>query len=131
MEFGIALVFELLALGLATGFLAGLLGVGGGMMLVPFLTLILSNRGVEPGMAVKMAIATAMATIFFTSLSSVRAHHQRGAVRWDLALGLAPGIVIGGPWAFGERFNNSSKARETWASSSSLASVTPVSKRWR
>ena len=96
MEFGIALVFELLALGLATGFLAGLLGVGGGMMLVPFLTLILSNRGVEPGMAVKMAIATAMATIFFTSLSSVRAHHQRGAVRWDLALGLAPGIVIGG-----------------------------------
>ncbi len=95
MDIGIVLVIELLALGLATGFLAGLLGVGGGMTLVPFLTFILSNRGVEPGMAVKMAIATAMATIFFTSLSSVRAHHKRGAVRWDLARGLAPGIVGG------------------------------------
>ena len=90
------LVAELLALGTVTGFLAGLLGVGGGMMLVPFITLILSNRGVEPGLAVKMAIATAMATILFTSLSSVRAHHQRQAVRWALVRGLAPGIVAGG-----------------------------------
>lgn len=96
MDISWTLVLELLALGAVTGFLAGLLGVGGGMMLVPFLTWILSNRGVEPGMAVKMAIATAMATIFFTSLSSVRAHHQRGAVRWDLARGMAPGILVGG-----------------------------------
>jgi uncharacterized protein len=66
------------------------------MMLVPFLTLILSTRGVPPGMAVKMAIATSMATILFTSLSSVRAHHAHGAVRWDLLRGLAPGIVLGG-----------------------------------
>ena len=95
MDIGYALVIELLALGVVTGFLAGLLGVGGGMMLVPFLTLILSNRGVEPGLSVKMAIATAMATIFFTSLSSVRAHHQRGAVRWELVRGIAPGIVSG------------------------------------
>jgi uncharacterized membrane protein YfcA len=43
-----------------------------------------------------MAIATSMATIIFTSISSVRAHHQRGAVRWDLVKGLAPGIVLGG-----------------------------------
>jgi uncharacterized membrane protein YfcA len=90
------LVTELLALGLAAGFLAGLLGIGGGMLLVPFLTFILSQRGVEPGMAVKMAIATSMATIMFTSLSSVRAHHKRGAVRWDLVKGLAPGILAGG-----------------------------------
>ena len=48
------------------------------------------------GLAVKMAIATSMATILFTSLSSVRAHHRRGAVRWDLVRGLAPGIVVGG-----------------------------------
>jgi uncharacterized membrane protein YfcA len=96
IDIGPLLLAELLLLGVVSGFLAGLLGVGGGMMLVPFLTLILSNRGVPPGMAVKMAIATSMATILFTSMSSVRAHHGRGAVRWDLARGLAPGIVLGG-----------------------------------
>ena len=96
MDLGPLLVAELLALGVVTGFLAGLLGVGGGMMMVPFLTLILSHRGVDGGMAVKMAIATSMATILFTSLSSVRAHHRLGAVRWDLLRGLAPGIVLGG-----------------------------------
>lgn len=66
------------------------------MLMVPFLTLILSRRGVAAGLSVKMAIATAMATILFTSLSSVRAHHQRGAVRWDLVRGMAPGILLGG-----------------------------------
>lgn len=90
------LIAELLLLGCATGFLAGLLGIGGGMLLVPFLTLILAHRGVAADLAVKMAIATSMATIVFTSLSSVRAHHRRGAVRWSLVRGLAPGIVAGG-----------------------------------
>lgn len=90
------LVAELLLLGCFTGFLAGLLGVGGGMLLVPFMTLILSHRGVESSLSVKMAIATSMATILFTSISSVRAHHKRGAVRWDIVRTLAPGIVAGG-----------------------------------
>lgn len=89
-------VFELLLLGCCTGFLAGLLGVGGGMMLVPFMTAILSSRGVGAELSVKMAIATSMATILFTSISSVRAHHQRGAVQWRLVATLAPGIVLGG-----------------------------------
>lgn len=89
------LVFELALLGTGTGFLAGLLGIGGGMIMVPFLTIILSARGVSPDLAVKMAIATSMATIIFTSVSSVRAHHKRGAVRWDIAKRLAPGIVVG------------------------------------
>ncbi|MDP1533280.1 MAG: sulfite exporter TauE/SafE family protein, partial [Rubrivivax sp.] len=96
MDLNLIFIAELLALGTVTGFLAGLLGVGGGMMMVPCLTFVLSQRGVEPGMAVKMAIATSMATILFSSLSSVRAHHLRGAVRWDLVRGIAPGIVIGG-----------------------------------
>ncbi|WBY02320.1 sulfite exporter TauE/SafE family protein [Ramlibacter tataouinensis] len=95
MDLAIYLVLELAALGLATGFLAGLLGIGGGMIMVPFITLILGQRGVDPDLAVKMAIATSMATIIFTSVSSVRAHHKRGAVRWDLVKRLAPGIVIG------------------------------------
>jgi uncharacterized membrane protein YfcA len=89
------LIVELAVLGLCTGFLAGLLGIGGGMLMVPFITLILSARGIAPGLAVKMAIATSMATIIFTSISSVRAHHKRGAVRWDIVWRLAPGIVIG------------------------------------
>ena len=89
------LIFELALLGIATGFLAGLLGIGGGMIMVPFITVILSHQGVGPDLAVKMAIATSMATIIFTSVSSVRAHHKRGAVRWDIVKRLAPGIVIG------------------------------------
>ena len=90
------LIAELLALGVSVGFLAGLLGVGGGMMMVPFMTFLLTQRGVEPGLAVKMAIATSMASILFTSISSVRAHSKLGAVRWDIARAMAPGIVIGG-----------------------------------
>ena len=89
------LILELAALGLVTGFLAGLLGIGGGMIMVPFISAILSGRGVEPGLAVKMAIAMSMATIIFTSVSSVRAHHKKGAVRWDIVKALAPGIVLG------------------------------------
>jgi uncharacterized membrane protein YfcA len=89
------LVAELLLLGTCTGFLAGLLGVGGGMLMVPFLTMILTHRGVDVGLAVKMAIATAMTTIMFTSIASVRAHAKRGAVRWDIVRHMAPGIVVG------------------------------------
>lgn len=96
MNFEPLLIVELALLGIGTGFLAGLLGVGGGMMMVPFITLVLTNRAVAPDLAIKMAIATSMATIIFTSLSSVRAHHRRGAVRWDIVRRLAPGIVLGG-----------------------------------
>lgn len=90
------LVAELVTLGLVAGFLAGLLGIGGGALIGPFVTMLLSARGLSANLAVKMAIATAMATIVFTSLSSIRAHHQRGAVQWPLVKGLAPGIVLGG-----------------------------------
>jgi uncharacterized protein len=90
------LIFELAALGLSTGFLAGLLGIGGGMIMVPFLTWILTQRQVGADLSIKMAIATSMATILFTSISSVRAHHARGAVRWDLVKHMASGIVVGG-----------------------------------
>lgn len=91
-----ALICMLIAMGLAGGFLAGLLGIGGGMILVPFLVYILGHQGVAAELAIKMAIATAMATILFTSLSSIRAHHSHGAVRWEIARGLAPGIIVGG-----------------------------------
>jgi uncharacterized membrane protein YfcA len=89
------LVVELALLGIATGFLAGLLGIGGGMLMVPFVTFVLAGKGVAPEYTVKMAVATSLATIAFTSLSSVRAHHQRGAVLWPVVALLAPGILVG------------------------------------
>lgn len=89
------LIAELLALGCVGGFLAGLLGIGGGMLLVPALTFIASAQGFPADYVVKMAVATSLATILFTSLSSVRAHHKRGAVRWDVVKLLAPGVVAG------------------------------------
>lgn len=92
----LGLVLECLALGATAGFLAGLLGVGGGMMMVPFLTMILTRRGVTPDAAVKIAIATSMATILFTSISSLNAHRRLGTIRWDAVRGFAPGILVGG-----------------------------------
>ena len=89
------LVFELALLGIAVGFLAGLLGIGGGMLMVPFIAFILTTKGYPPELTLKMAVATSLATICFTSLSSVRAHHLRGAVLWPLVRQLAPGIVLG------------------------------------
>ena len=89
------LIIELLLLGSATGFLAGLLGIGGGMLMVPFITFILGSRGFPQDYIVKMAVATSLATICFTSLSSVRAHHRRGAVLWPIVRLLTPGILLG------------------------------------
>jgi len=89
------LILELALLGTATGFLAGLLGIGGGMLMVPFVTFILASKGYPAEYTVKMAVATSLATICFTSLSSVRAHHRRGAVLWPIVRVLAPGILVG------------------------------------
>lgn len=88
-------VAELVAPGICTGFLSGLMGIGGGVLMVPVLTFLLSNKGVPNAMAVKMAIATSMATILFTALSSLRAHQRRGAVRWDFVRGMSPGVLLG------------------------------------
>ena len=106
------LIIALLALGAAVGFAAGMLGIGGGMLLVPFMTIILSLKGFPEAHVVHMAIATSLATIMFTSVSSVRAHHQRGAVLWKVVALLAPGILIGswiGPW-IGAKMNSSALA---------------------
>jgi uncharacterized membrane protein YfcA len=92
----IYLVVELIALGGVAGFMAGLLGVGGGTLIVPFLLWVLTQRGVGNSEAFKIAIATSMACIVFTSLSSLRAHHRKGAVRWDIVQSMAPGVIAGG-----------------------------------
>ncbi len=89
------LIAELLVVGAGTGFLAGLLGIGGAMLMVPFITFVLTAKGYPGDYIVKMAVATSLATICFTSLSSVRAHHRRGAVLWPVVKLFAPGILVG------------------------------------
>ena len=88
-------ILFLLFVGACTGLLAGLLGIGGGMIMVPFMTLYLDYKGFGPDAIIKVAIATSLASILFTSISSVRAQHLRGSVRWDLVRAMSPGIVLG------------------------------------
>ena len=84
-----------LAIGLAVGFLAGLLGIGGGMVMVPMLVFVFTAKGFPVEHMMHIALATALATIVFTSLSSVRAHHRHGGVDWAVARTMAPGILAG------------------------------------
>lgn len=84
-----------LALGAVAGFLAGLLGIGGGGMMVPILTSIFVAQGVPLEQVVHLALGTAMAVMVITSVSSLRAHHRLGSVRWDIFRGLTPGIILG------------------------------------
>ncbi|PRY98135.1 putative membrane protein YfcA [Jezberella montanilacus] len=92
-------IISLGVLGAVTGLAAGLLGIGGGMILVPFLTFLLGWTDLNPNLVVKAAIATSMASILFTSVSSVTAHHKKSAVRWKLVFAFAPGIFIGSLFA--------------------------------
>jgi uncharacterized membrane protein YfcA len=85
-----------LALGACAGFLAGMLGIGGGMIVVPVLALMLEAQGLSREHVLHLAVGTGMATILFTSLSSARAHATRGGVRWEIARRLTPGILFGG-----------------------------------
>lgn len=84
-----------LALGAFVGFFAGLLGIGGGAAMVPVLAFIFAAKGFAPAHVVHLALGTSMATILFTSVSSVRAHHGHGAVDWAAVKRMAPGIVVG------------------------------------
>jgi uncharacterized membrane protein YfcA len=84
-----------LAIGMTVGFLAGLLGIGGGMVMVPMLVFVFTAKGFPAEHMMHLSLATSMATIVFTSISSVRAHHRHGAVDWRVALAMAPGIVAG------------------------------------
>ncbi|MCL2590409.1 MAG: sulfite exporter TauE/SafE family protein [Betaproteobacteria bacterium] len=82
-------------LGVVVGFLAGLLGVGGGGIMVPILTSLFLAQGFPREQVVHMALGTSMATIMLTSVSSLRAHHARGAVGWKIVRRVTPGILAG------------------------------------
>ena len=88
-------ILMLMLCGSISGFLAGLLGIGGGMILVPFMILVFNRLGFSQEVIVHMAIATGMATILFTSMSAIWAHHQHGSIDWKLVVLLSPGLVTG------------------------------------
>ncbi|MDT8387238.1 MAG: sulfite exporter TauE/SafE family protein [Thiogranum sp.] len=91
--FSLLLVYTLL--GVFAGVTAGLLGVGGGLIIVPILAGTFVAQGFSAELVMPLAIGTSLATIAFTSLSSMRAHHRRGAVDWPLMLQLSAGILAG------------------------------------
>lgn len=84
-----------LVLGAIAGFLAGLFGVGGGLILVPVLLLLFDAQHFPAEHVMHLALGTSMATIVFTSLSSMRKHHQHGAVNWRVVRNITPGILLG------------------------------------
>ena len=84
-----------LLLGAAAGLLAGLFGVGGGIIIVPALIFSFSALGFDSSVLTHMAVGTSLATILFTSINAVREHHRHGAVRWQLFVWLTLGIVFG------------------------------------
>lgn len=83
-------------LGLAAGLLAGLLGVGGGLVIVASLVYVLPWQGIPEEHAVHVALATSLASIVLTGMSSARAHHRRGSVLWPSVAWLVPGLLVGG-----------------------------------
>lgn len=90
MEFVIYLL-----LGAAAGVLAGLFGVGGGLIIVPVLVFSFSAQGFASEVLTHLAVGTSLATIVFTSINSIREHQRRGAVQWQLFRWLTPGILGG------------------------------------
>jgi len=82
-------------LGLVAGLLAGLFGIGGGLVIVPVLAFVFNEQGFPPDITLLMAVATSLATIVLTAISSVLAHHRLGAVIWNKVWRLSPMIMVG------------------------------------
>ncbi|MFL6968344.1 sulfite exporter TauE/SafE family protein [Pseudomonas alvandae] len=84
-----------LLLGACAGVLAGLFGVGGGMIIVPVLVFSFTLQGFDPQVLTHLAVGTSLASIIFTSINAVREHHRKGAVRWLIFAWMTVGILIG------------------------------------
>jgi uncharacterized membrane protein YfcA len=87
--------FVYLVVGSVAGLLAGLFGIGGGLVIVPVLVITFGLMGISEQVLTHMALATSLTTIIFTSISSVKEHHQHGAVDWVLVRWIGLGIIIG------------------------------------
>lgn len=95
MPLDIAWILSFLLLGSFVGFMAGLLGVGGGGIMVPALTALFMHQGVPAENVIHVALGTSMASIILTSISSLRAHNATGAVLWQVVKIMSPGIILG------------------------------------
>lgn len=84
-----------IGLGLFAGFVAGLLGVGGGLIIVPVLSFVFAAHHFPDAYLLHLALGTSLASIVFTSISSFRAHHAHGAVNWKIWREVTPGIITG------------------------------------
>lgn len=84
-----------LLLGAAAGVLAGLFGVGGGIIIVPVLVFSFTAQGFDPSVLTHLAVGTSLATIIFTSINSVLEHQRKGAVLWPVFTWMALGILLG------------------------------------
>lgn len=84
-----------LGIGAIVGFAAGLLGIGGGVVMVPLLVLVFTAHQMPAQHVLHLALGTALAAMVFTSLSSMRAHHAHGAVDWQIARAMSPGMLAG------------------------------------
>jgi uncharacterized membrane protein YfcA len=84
-----------LGIGALVGFAAGLLGIGGGVVMVPLLVFVFTGAGMATDQVLHLALGTAFAAMVFTSLSSMRAHHAHGAVDWKIARAMSPGMLAG------------------------------------
>ncbi|MFH7325819.1 sulfite exporter TauE/SafE family protein [Desulfurivibrio sp. C05AmB] len=91
----LSVILLYLGLGAVAGVLAGLLGIGGGLVIVPMLVFALAWQGVAAEHLMHLALGTSLATIIFTAVSSFMAHHRRGAVRWEVVRRIVPGILVG------------------------------------
>jgi uncharacterized membrane protein YfcA len=96
MEFPLLLITAYLILGLFAGLLAGMLGIGGGVIVVPVLIFIFQFSGFSAEVIPHIAIGTSLAAIVFTSLAAIWAQQQRRAIDWHLVRLLAPATLIGG-----------------------------------
>jgi len=96
MEMTLLLFLTFLGVGLAAGFLAGFVGVGGGIIMVPVLLEIFRNAGVPEEAVVQAAMGTSLSVAVFSVSSSIFRHQRQGNIRWQLVRWLAPGSMIGG-----------------------------------
>jgi uncharacterized membrane protein YfcA len=91
----IVIVMTYIVIGAIAGILAGLLGIGGGLVIVPMLVFAFNRQGISGNVIMHLALGTSMASIIFTSVSSFMAHHRRGAVHWDVFKRIVIGILVG------------------------------------
>lgn len=81
--------------GVFAGLIGGMLGLGGGVIIVPVLLFLFIQQGFSPSILMHLAVTTSLATIIVTSISATYTHHRKGAVLWPVVNRLAPGILLG------------------------------------